>query len=475
MNTKIRVLAILLLFLVFASQIFAQMDYQEPTNKMFSIGSYGRVGADWSFREGGAIGRRLNLNNMGSIGGRLEEQDYLELVPALHFTPQEKYSNSAINIQVRMAVYSKSLSLIGNSSTDSYGGLTIAIPEIFAEAKNVGNTGINLWVGSRLYRGPDVHIIDHRYFNDHSGQGFGLEYQNTRFCALFIASSDTTSTLPPYFYLNIASGTTSTELRQRVVSSLEHDIRLNDNTLLTLLGEYHHLGEIGSEDSEDTAQVIYPSDFGWVFGARLETNLANFKQGSYNRLAVRYGSRIANGGDGGVSRTWLTYGAPDLEKENFKNAYSLALVDEMLINFNEKHTLNAYALFTQSKGGAAGKGMSKTYHDRKVYNYKQDFSIGFREIYYLSDIVHLLGEMHYSQRKEGEEPTYSMFKLSFAPTIVPTGERSAWARPHFRFISSVAFYNDAAQKNQYSPYLAYVGKKKVGYYFGVKVEWFLWH
>jgi maltoporin len=77
-----------------------------------------------------------------------------------------------------------------------------------------------------LYHGPDVHIADYRYFNDHSGQGFGFEYKKTRFVSLFIASTDTTSTLPPYFYLNIATGTPSAALRHRVLLAVEHDVSL---------------------------------------------------------------------------------------------------------------------------------------------------------------------------------------------------------------------------------------------------------
>ena len=67
--------------------------YQNVTNKKLSLGSYGRVGVDWSFAHGGSVGRRLNLNNMGSIGGRLEEQDYLELAPAIHFKPSSGYDS----------------------------------------------------------------------------------------------------------------------------------------------------------------------------------------------------------------------------------------------------------------------------------------------------------------------------------------------------------------------------------------------
>ena len=63
--------------------------YQNVSNKNVAMGSYGRVGVDWSFEDGGSIGRRLNLKNMGSIGGRMEEQDYLEVAPAFYFVPKK--------------------------------------------------------------------------------------------------------------------------------------------------------------------------------------------------------------------------------------------------------------------------------------------------------------------------------------------------------------------------------------------------
>ncbi len=449
--------------------------YQNVTNKNLSLGSYGRIGVDWSFAEGGAVGRRLNLSNMGSIGGRLEEQDYLELVPAIHFKPASGYDSTIINVQFRLAAYSQSLSLIGNSSTSSLGGLTFALPEIYAEAQNIANSGVNIWIGARLYRGADAHIIDHFYFNDHSGQGFGVEYKDTRFCALFVSSTDTTSSLPPYFYLNIESGTPSAALRQRLVATIEHDLHLSDKHMLTLLGEYHHMGDLDANaDDDEVDDPDYPSDFGFVFGARLTSKLKGYKPGGFHKLALRYGARIANGGDGGVSRTWLTFGAPDLDKYDFSGAYSISVVDELLLNINTDHSLSAYAVYTQSKGGANTKGLSKTYHDQEVYNFKREFAIGCRETYYISDIFHLLSEAHYAHRTDGEEPGYSMFKLSLAPTISPIGDRNYWARPHFRFVTSVAFYNDAATEDQYSPYLQFVGQKDVGWYFGFKAEWFLW-
>ncbi|HWS01285.1 MAG TPA: carbohydrate porin, partial [Prolixibacteraceae bacterium] len=187
----------ILLAFLFSSALFhysnAQISYEYPENKSFAIGAYGRIGVDWSFENNGSIGRRLNLNNMGSIGGRLEEQDYMEIALGSRFGSTKPGDSSYVYFQTRLSVFSRGENLFGYSNTSEMNGLTFALPELFVEAKNVGGSGINVWAGARLYRGPDVHIADYRYFNDHSGQGFGAEYRNTRFMGLFISSTDTSS------------------------------------------------------------------------------------------------------------------------------------------------------------------------------------------------------------------------------------------------------------------------------------------
>ena len=476
---KLKTIFVCILLMQVAAQ--AQMAYQPITNKNLTFGSYGRVGVDWSFVNGGSIGRRLNLNNMGSIGGRMEEQDYLEIAPQLQFKPFKDDDATRINVQMRFSLYNRSLSLFGNSSTTSLGGLTLAIPEIFAEARNINGSGVNVWVGSRLYRGPDVHVADHFYFNDHSGQGFGVEFKNSRFSSIFVSSTDTSSTLPPYFYLNIATGTPSLALRQRLVFNFEQDFLLAENQLLTLLGEFHRMGNKDSENEvnpliveNDSIYLNYPTDYGYVLGARLSTDIGSKKSGQYNKLAVRFGARLANGGDGGMSKTFYTYGAPNLDELNFKGAYSLSVVDELFLNLSEKNALNCYAIFTKSKGAADSDNKAMTYLAQEVYNRKHDLTLGARNTHFFADKFQLLSELHYSVRKDGTDDTYGMTKLSLSPTIVPTGERSAWARPQLRFVFSLAHYNEAAKNGMYSPYLSYTGPKDWGYYFGVKAEWWIW-
>lgn len=476
-NFNCRLLILIILFNCWAiSWGTAQIMYQNVSNKNVALGSYGRVGVDWSFENGGSIGRRLNLNNMGSIGGRMEESDYLELAPAFHFTPKQGDSTN-IYAQMRLAMYTTSLTSFGNSLSNSIGGLEFAMPEMYVEARNIHGKELSMWIGARLYRGEDVHIADHFYFNDHSSQGFGIEYKKTRVAALYVASTDTTASVPPYFFLNIKSGTPSAELRQRGVYLVEQDVQFGKHNLLTFLGEYHRMADAspGAELDSIGYKFNFPSDYGYVIGVRHQHDFKYFLPGSFNHFSVRYGTGIANGGDGGLSRTWLTFGAPDTIALNYRGAYSWSLVDQLLINFSNKNTLNAYVIMTSSKGAADTDNVSKTYFGRVVYNKRLDFTIGAREEYYFNDYFHLLTELHYSQRQDGTNPIASMVKFSIAPVFVPTGQRDTWARPHFRLVASLARYNDFAMQSLYSPYLEFVGAQRWGYYFGVKAEWWIWN
>lgn len=123
---------------VFALFLTCIMYAQPPvsTNRHFSIGSYGCAGIARS--NDALYPRSLNLNGMGSIGGRMEEADYFELATALHFTPVSSNNDTTtISIQSRLALYTSQGQIIGNVTSKSFGGITAALPELFAEAKNI--------------------------------------------------------------------------------------------------------------------------------------------------------------------------------------------------------------------------------------------------------------------------------------------------------------------------------------------------
>lgn len=113
MKTKI-ILIFSLLFV--ASHLFAQLT--NTSNKKFSIGSYGRAGI--ARGDNKQYPRSLNLNGMGSVGGRMEEADYFELDTALHFTPvSNKKDTTSITIQSRLSLYTTQGQIIGNVNSKS--------------------------------------------------------------------------------------------------------------------------------------------------------------------------------------------------------------------------------------------------------------------------------------------------------------------------------------------------------------------
>jgi maltoporin len=440
------------------------------TNKHFSIGTYGRAGIARS--DNFLYPRTLNLNGMGSVGGRMEEADYFELATALHFSTETSNNDTtSISIQSRIALYTTQGQIIGNVTSKSYGGITAALPELFAEAKNILGSPWSVWVGARLNRSDDIHIIDHFYFDDHSAQGFGIKYRSTQFSVMLPGSVDTASSLPPYFYLNIVNGTPVLGLRNRAVYILEHTMPVKQG-YFKLMGEYHRLAD-GTVD--DTISVNnYPSDFGFVVGAKFRKDFKTKMEGSFFDLSVRYGNGIANGGDGGASKTFMTYGGPDLSTQKFRNAWSIAVTESVLWNISRNYSVNAYGFFTKSRGASDSLNKTPDYRGNLLFNRKTDFAISARATWYIKNWFHLLHELNFASRKDGSQDPAQMYKLSIVPTIVPNGKRDVWARPHFRLVYSVAKYNKFAADNLYSPYLAQSGSKSWGHYFGVKTEWWLW-
>jgi maltoporin len=460
----------LLLFLLSAAAAIAHAQVPVATNKHFSIGSYGRAGI--ARGEKIQYPRSLNLNGMGSIGGRMEEADYFEIATALHFTPVSSNSDTtSISVQSRLAFYTTQGQIIGNVTSKSFGGITAALPELYAEARNIMGTPWTVWVGARFFRGDDIHIADHFYFDDHSAQGFGVKHKNTQVSIMFPSSADTASSLPPYFYLNIVNGTPVLGLRNRSVYILEHVVPTRNGSI-KLMAEYQRLASATLEDT--VTAYNYPTDYGYVVGAKYKGNINTQLPGSFFDFSIRYGSGIANGGDGGGSKTFLTYGGPNLETQNFRDAYSIAATSSALWNINNNYSLNAYWIFTKSHGASKSDHQAEDYAGRLLYNQKTDFAIGARGTWYIKNWFHLLHELNFASRTDGTNDAAQMVKMSIAPTIVPNGKRDVWSRPHFRLVYSVARYNDFAANNLYSPYLAQTGPKRWGHYFGVKTEWWIW-
>lgn len=453
----------LLLLVVMPLSIHAQVVI---TNSNFSMGTTGRIGVGTSPNGEGNMWKPLNLSGQGSLGGRMEQTDYFDILPAFHFTPKLIGKDSTnVTFQARLGMYSANGQFIGNTSSRSSDGLTFILPEAFVEARNIMGSRWSAWAGARFRRYDDIHICDYFYFDDHSAQGFGVSYKTTELTMLMPASTDSAGVYP-YNYKVTVAGASNLAIRQRFVWIGEHTFNLRNGNKIKLLGEFHHVSA-----NSDKASVKYPADKGWVAGIKITTPIKTALPESFNDFSVRYGTGIANGGDNGNTFTWATYGAPDSDGK-YNGAYSFTMVEHFLLNVSNRFSFNGYGVFTKSKGGSSSTDKATYFNGTQIYNRKTDFVVGLRTFYYATDWFHILQEVHYAMRKDGDNPDAAMWKFSLAPTIVPVGKPSPWCRPHIRFVCTLARYNNYAKDNHYSPFLQ-INQKQWGTYIGIKTEWWI--
>lgn len=271
------------------------------TNSNFSLGTTGRIGVGLSPNGEGNMWKPLNLSGQGSLGGRMEQTDYIDLLPAIHFTPKKIGGDSTnVTFQVRLGMYSANGQFVGNVSSRSNNGLTFILPEAYVEATNILGSKWSAWAGSRFRRYDDIHISDYFYFDDHSSQGFGVKYKNTELMMLMPASADSTNVYPYNYQITVA-GATNPAIRQRMVWIGEQSVHLKNNAVIKVLGEFHYVSKNSGEASKN-----FPSDKGWVAGIKYSNPFKTVKPGSFNQISARFGTGIANGGDNGNTFTWAT-------------------------------------------------------------------------------------------------------------------------------------------------------------------------
>ncbi|WP_233262101.1 carbohydrate porin [Vitiosangium sp. GDMCC 1.1324] len=415
------------------------------------ISMYGRVGLAWSPVNGKVI-QGTSMNLMGnSIGGRFEEGDYLEPTIRLHVlrAKPEEPDGTTVDFVLTPAMFARNGSFIGAFTNNAPTTLGIEIFQAYIEAGNVLIPKLTLWAGERFYRGTDVHIADYFYFNNLSGQGVGAKYGN-----LDVAVLLQTSLLGSQYNWDSNGDGILDSRRQRSVLVGQYVLPVTEQFKLHFLGELHLLPAGINRDGSESL----PSDFGWVAGVKTRVELTSLSEGSFNEFSVRYGSRAANGSRAG-SQTWNTFGLTDVNGR-YDGAAGLEVVEHFLYNVNNRLTLNGYGILHYDQGAsdtAADKGW--------------DYAFGVRSFVYIADQFHLINEATYQGRKDGDDPWGTAFKFTIAPTIVPTGVRSAWARPHLRLFYTLAVYDNDARDKQYSPYLQTFGPKNLGHYIGARAEW----
>ncbi|SEK76603.1 maltoporin [Stigmatella aurantiaca] len=432
------------------------------------IGMYGRIGASWNPQTGRYVhGKSLNL--LGNpLGGRFEEGDYMEPTIKLHIVKPvvEEPTKPWYQVVVTPAFYSSTGSFLGASPPG------FSISQAYLEAGNVLTPDLTMWVGQRFYRSTDVHIADIFFFNQLVSQGAGVKYKGLDLAVLL-----QTSQAPGLYSVPAGPETGNMRIdRQRTVFVGQYVLPVAEKHSLNFLAEFHLLPSSKSLLT-DEGTTVQEADIGYVGGVKGRLDLGN---GSFNELSVRVGGGIANGAFS-ASPTFATFGRAN-EDGKYSGALGIEAVEHLLINVSPLLTLNAYGILEYSKGADDGERTSAT----TAINNGTNFAVGVRSFLYLTDNFHLINEATFQGFKaelpEGvEDPGMpTAFRFSIVPTLVPSGLRSAWARPHIRLIYSLAVYNQA-EVDLYtdrgtiglpvSPYLNDFGAKKFGHFVGTRAEW----
>jgi len=422
---------------------------------------YGRMGIGWTPSGQVVAGKYMNLGARKAIGGRLEEGDYLQPGFRYHIKKAKYEGDTTIDLVNDYEIFSLNGAIISDLANGDINDIRIMPLQAFIEADNVLTPGLKLWIGSNLYRKNDIHICDYFYFNSLPGQGVGAYYGGLDVAVL------TQTGASAFFATDLNAGmpepaTPAIVQRERTMFIGQYKVPLGYGTSYVQgLGEFHVVPRAGNA-RRDAPPNVNPFDYGAVGGVKVHLDLGN---GNFSDASARIGNRIANGAESGGS-TYQTFGQASIDG-TYRGALGLELVEHFMWNVGDVTSINGYGTLHYSRGStsyAPAEGEA-------VPNTRLDYSVGARATSYLSDQLHLLTEATFQARKDEDLKTGTAVKLSVAPTVVPSAERSPWARPEMRLIYTVGIYNRAARDQQMSPYTQVIGDTKFAHFLGVRTEW----
>ncbi len=251
----------------------------------FEFGSYGRVVIASDGR--GGTGRSANIV---AHGDRIDEDSYAELELRREDTWTDRISSKVVTT---VALFPPFFHFSGDLSQ------SIVVRNLYAQA-NYDN--LTLWVGSRMYRGDDIYLLDWWPLDNQNtlGGGAGLSFGDTRIAAHVgmnrldnpLYYEQVTATAPLGF-----GSTTATVLdRPRMIETLKatrlfRQPNSKAGFKAVLYGEVHELSAGLYPDTTLDTQKPLPRDSGFMVGGETSpTSPASATHSSSSSRGKRTGS-----------------------------------------------------------------------------------------------------------------------------------------------------------------------------------------
>jgi maltoporin len=430
----------------------------------FSFGSYGRVAAASDLR--GGSGREANIVAHGS---RLDLGSYAEIQLERRDRWGSSYGTGSVSSNV---VFTMAFAGPFFHETGAFDAKT-AVRNLYADTKGIFHKNFSAWIGSRMYRGDDIYLLNFWPLDNLNmvGGGFKMGFDTSSEEATSVALAvGMGRAKDPFSYQTIPSssptgfGADQVLLldRPRVVTSLklQHLEFLKKGSgpipgvKLALYGEQHSMSR-GVRLNESNLKEELPSERGTLVGGQL--GFFTGDRDVFVNLFVRYATGIAAYGD--------------------KTVPSALSMDRSTAGAHETQVALSANWETGNLGVLLGgyfrgfKDASGNPYSRNTFN---EASLALRPQYWLGEHVGIAGEVSYqalaaaSVRDDGSPERASLWRFGVVPFLTPAG-RGSFTRPHFQLIYLLTS-RDAGARLRYAPDDKFA-RRSNEHYLGLTVEW----
>lgn len=420
------------------------------TGDGFSFGSYGRVGVglDQKGRTGYGV-------NVVSFGPRLELPPYLEL---------NLYYGGRLPGGPRWRII---LAPAFGGDFFHYTGSfesRFAVRNAYAEVVDLGLAGLQLWAGSRMYRGDDVYLLNFWPLDNLNTVGGGAIWANPQWELKLHGGLNRPA--DPFQYQTVPTaprgvgppGEAVVVDRPRLVMSFKATRFLGaaPGAKISLYGELHRVPEGERQFVSQERKEALPADLGGVVGAQLGGWLREF---TFVNLWFRAAFGLAAYGE---------FTPPSRLGADKKTTRAREFTFALSLNYESKWV------------GLMAGGYARGFTDAgpgpyNAYDYVEG-ALALRPHVYLHKYFHVAVEVSYQGRQYGgfdpllnRRLTPQVFRAGIMPIVAPFGP-GAYSRPQIYLAANWSRLNDDARLALFDSPDLRAAESNV-FYFGIGAEW----
>jgi len=396
----------------------------DNTPQGFYFGSYGRVPVGTDFK-----GHPGYSSNVVHHGPRLMEGPYAELDFGYRMVKDDGFN---VKILSTLALMEGLFHYTGESDQ------IIAVRNLYAEASGF-LPYVSVWVGSRMWRGDDIYLLDYWPLDNLNTYGGGVTVDYSAFQLRFHMGVNRIVDGYQYQEVEVTGRSMWAETikgldRQRLFTTLKGTYHLFNivrdfSMKFSLYGEYHFLPS-GVYKLEDRSTRDMPQDHGFLVGGQI--GMWGFGKNTHLNLFFKYAKGLAAYGEWSVP-----WGLAD----DYKSWKAQEIVTALSFNWESRWV------------AVTSGGYLRRFSDADGNDYdNDDFWEGIitvRPTIFVHDHFQQAFEFSYQMRNpDGLEPLSNVHET---PQVIQASvleilawDRAVFERPHLRLIYTLSYMNDHA-------------------------------